>query len=208
MKFEDDFKEAISRLPSKEKDKLIHRLLRRDKILAKKLEFELLSKVSVDEKRNAMENTIIAKAIEMTKHFYTPSKLTIDLRRLSSEITLHVKITNDKFGEASLNLLMLNEVLDRNSANISSFTQDKVAKLCVYAITRAFRILILIEKLDEDYFIELQEGLIKLGNTIVENQHMMRSAIQNGFDVNWLISAQIPEDIGDQFKTIKSRGFL
>lgn len=207
MKFEDDFKEAISRLPSKEKDKLIHRLLRRDVILAKKLQFELLSKATVHDVRSEMELKIVNKATELAQHFYTPNKLTVDIRRMSSDITVHVKITKDKFGEASLNLRMLNETLGRNINSISKFTDDKVHKLSVYTIARAFRILVLIDNLDADYFIELQNELIKLGEIISKNTYLKLKAAQNGFDLKWLLTAEIPDNIADLYKQSKAKGF-
>ena len=40
MTFDKDFKEAISHLPSSEKDKLILRLLKKDLVLANRLYFE------------------------------------------------------------------------------------------------------------------------------------------------------------------------
>lgn len=43
MKFDPEFKKALSQLPSGEKDKLILRLLKHDLTLANRLAFELLS---------------------------------------------------------------------------------------------------------------------------------------------------------------------
>ena len=52
--FHKEFKEALSRLPSKEKDKLILRLLKKDLVLANRLLFELLSTNTVEEERQKM----------------------------------------------------------------------------------------------------------------------------------------------------------
>lgn len=211
MKFEKDFKEAISNLPSKEKDKLILRLLRRDLLLANKLQLELLSTTSVDEKRREMEKTIVSRVKSMTSNFYSPGYLMLDMRYLSGEITYHVKTTSDKFGDASLNLLMLNEVLSQNLENINKYkNQDSVRlyKFSIYTIARAFKITMLINKLDADYLIELRDGLTKLGKNIASSDYLMRTAINNGLDVNWLIQADIPEGISDIHKKIRAQGFL
>ena len=55
MKFDPEFKNAILQLPSKEKDKLLLRLLKRDVILANQLHFELISGDSVQDRRTRME---------------------------------------------------------------------------------------------------------------------------------------------------------
>ena len=36
----------------------------------------------------------------------------------------------------------------------------------------------------------------------------MRTAIQNGFDVNWLLHFDIPENIEQIHKNIRSQGYL
>ncbi|MDT0642139.1 hypothetical protein RM553_04770 [Zunongwangia sp. F363] len=208
MKFDKEFKEAITHLPDKEKDKLILRLLKKDLTLANRLHFELVNTRSVEEQREKMENRIIERAKHMQETFYSVGYLNMDVRFLSGEITEHVKITKDKFGEASLNILMLNEVLKHNRSNILSATPGKARKFCTAVIARVFKIMLLIDKLHEDYMLEFEEGLKKLGNLIGENHYIMKAAIYNGFDVNWLLKAEIPEDIADIHKDLRNRGFL
>lgn len=48
MTFPKEFKEALSHLPSKEKDKLVLRLLRKDLLLANRLLFELVNTNTVE----------------------------------------------------------------------------------------------------------------------------------------------------------------
>ena len=55
---------------------------------------------------------------------------------------------------------------------------------------------------------DFEELLKKLGTLIVQNQHLMKIAIHNGFDVNWLIRAEIPENIDDIHRDLKKRGYL
>lgn len=208
MKFDKKFKEAISHLASHEKDKLIFRLLKHDLNLANRLYFELLSTKTLDEKRAELETRIRNKVKQMTDRFYSPGYLMMDLRDLSGEITKHVSITKDKLGEASLNLLMLNEVLRLNNQHIQNTTSGKSHKLCLYIIARAFKILILVKALHEDYFTEFENKLKQLGEILSQNDYLMNAAIKNGFDVNWLLHTDIPEDIKEIHKTIRSQGFL
>ena len=93
-----------------------------------------------------------------------------------------------------------------NINNIESSKPQKVTKLCVYIIGRAFKILTQISTLDEDYFLEFREDLIKLGNLISKSNYLMQTAVDNGFNVNWLLHAEIPEDIIAQHRKLKKNG--
>jgi len=203
-----ELKEAISQLTSKDKDKLIFRLLKKDLVLANQLLFELVSDENVEEKR-AQVKKLLGKRIELaTTNFYSTGYLHMDVRDMSGIITEHVKITKDKYGEAYLNLWMITEVLERNNENISSASIGKAEKFCVSVIARAFKILLLIKKLHEDYRIEFEDNLIKLGRIIAENKYLMKFALLNGFDVNWLLKAEIPENIEQIHKDLRDRGYL
>ncbi|SDG79057.1 hypothetical protein [Psychroflexus sediminis] len=208
MKFSKELKEAISHLPDKEKDKLLIRLLKKDLILAKRLEFELVSAQSVDEKRTEMEEQIKERVKEFSEGFYSLGYLNMDIRFLSGDITEYVKVTKDKFGEVSLNVLLLTEVLNRNNYRIQSFSMQKGRKLLVAIIARAFKIILLAHKLHKDYHIELEDPMRKLGRLIGQNHYLMKTAIFNGFDVNWMITGDIPEDIESHYKDLRKQGYL
>lgn len=208
MKFEKDFKEALINLSSKEKDKLILRLLKKDLALANRLYFELLSTKSVDDRRGEIDIRITSRVEIITENFYSPGYLVMELKYLSGEINEHVSITRDKFGEASLNLLMLIEVLSGNISNIQKFTYGKSYKFCIYIVARAFKILLMISVLHDDYRIDFKEDLNRFGKLIGQSEYLMRTAINNGLDINWLVSCDIPEDIKEIHKAIRGQGFL
>lgn len=203
-----ELKEAISKLSSADKDKLIFRLLKKDLVLANQLLFELVSDENVEDKRKQVKE-LLTKRIELaTIHFHSTGYLNMDVREMSGIITEHVKITKDKYGEAYLNLWMITEVLERNKEKILSASIGKTEKFCVAVIARAFKILVLIKKLHEDYRVEFEDDLMKLGGLIGENKYLMKFAIYNGFDVSWLINAEIPENIEQIHKDIRDRGYL
>lgn len=203
-----EFKEAISNLPSKEKDKLIFRLLKKDLVLANRLMFELVSADSVDQRRDKVKKQIQIKINNAYERFYSVGYLNMDVREISGMISEHVSTTKDKFGEAHLNLWMLNQILEQNKPRILSVTPGKARKFCVAVIARAFKIMMLVNKLHHDYFIEFQDDLVLLGNLIAETPYLMNAAINNGLDINWLTSAQIPENITEIHKNIRANGFL
>jgi hypothetical protein len=206
--FSKEFKKAIQELPSTEKDKLIFRLLKRDLDLANRLHFELVDVETVEDKRAAFEIEMLRKINYFSKRFYSVGYLLQDTRFLSGDITNHVKITKDKFGEISLNMKMLNHLLLINNERIQSSTYSKAYTLCTYVIARAFKILLLIKAIDEDYFLDFKEDLSLLGELIGQNPMLMRTAINNGLDVNWLLSGEIPYDIAAIHKDIRANGFL
>jgi hypothetical protein len=84
MEFSKEFKQAISEFSSKEKDKLIFRLLKKDRILAHRLYFELIDPENADDKRLQMQEYIkkevsaAAKRYGRTKYFLT------NIRKISS----------------------------------------------------------------------------------------------------------------------------
>ena len=206
--FSKEFKKAIQELPNSEKDKLIFRLLKRDLDLANRLYFELVDVETVEDKRTAFEIEMIKKINYFSDRYYSVGYLLQDTRFLSGDINNHVKITKDKFGEISLNLKMLNHLLTINNKRIETVTYSKAYTLCIYVIARAFKILLLIKAIDEDYFLDFKENLSTLGKLIYDNPFLMHTAIDNDLDVNWLILGEIPENIVTIHKEIRANGFL
>lgn len=208
MKFNKEFKDAVLQLSQNEKDKLLLQLLKKDAVLSSKLQFELLDDKSIDERQLVMEETIKDKVVYFSTKRYSPSYLLKRLRSLSTLITAHVKITKDKLGDSYLNLVMLTETLETFNTKLEKTTPGQSRKLGIYFVSKAFKILIGITKLDEDYHLEHRDNLEKLGALFSDNKHIMRTANQNGFDVNWLISTEIPENIEEIYKEIKKQGYL
>lgn len=208
MELDKELKKAISNLPSAEKDKLIFRLLKKDLVLANRLLFELVSEQSVEERRKLVQENLRKRIIRINHSFYSVGYLNMDVRYLSGEINDHVGTTKDKFGEIELNLFMINEILASNRKNILSASYKSAYKFCIAVIARAFKILMLIKKMHEDYFIEFKERLARFGNLIEENPYLKETAKNNGLDINWLILGNIPEDIAQIHKRLRENGFL
>ncbi|WP_300673536.1 hypothetical protein [Soonwooa sp.] len=208
MTFEQDFKDALSNIPDKEKDKLILRLLKKDIILAKRLQYELLSEESVEDKRNQLQAILDKKIESAIKHFKSPSYLSMDVRYMSGMITEHVKITKDKFGDIWLNLYMLTKLVPNLEEQFAYFSRRQGEKFYIPALARIFKILMGIVKLHEDDQYEFRENLKILGSGIGNNDHFITTAIYNGLDINWLTQNNIPENIVDIHKEIKNNGFL
>lgn len=208
MKFDPEFKEAIALLPAKEKDKLLLRLLKKDIILAKRLYFELVSDDSVEDQRVAMEEGLTERIEQFKDVARTAKQILLELRSISKGITEHVKITKDKYGEASLNLLMLNEVLEKSQHAMIKSSAKFAYSLDIYLIARAFKVLILIKSLHEDFHIEFSDGLDVLKAHFENHLRLKRIAMDNKLDLDWFAQDSIPDDIVQIHRDIRAAGLL
>ena len=172
MEYSKEFKQALSEFSSAEKDKLIFRLLKKDKLLSKKLYFELIDLETVDDKRDAMEENIREKVSLASKYIANQKYFLVLIRKISAEITEHVKITTDKFGDVSLNLFLINEILEYNE-KLGTQRFDNVYKLYIYLINKIFKALTLTKKLDEDYWLEFDEILSDIDSKIHNNLYSL-----------------------------------
>ena len=207
MEYSKEFKQALSEFSSIEKDRLIFRLLKKDKLLSKKLYFEIIDPETTDQKRDQMEENVTEKLASAARYIGNPKYYLSTIRTISAEITEHVKVTTDKFGEVYLNLFLVDQILENND----SFAQqrfDNVYKLYIYLINKIVRALLLIKKIDEDYWMEFDEILEKIDHKVHENRYLEKLFINNGIDFNWLQSENLPENLDLIIKNIKSQGFL
>lgn len=207
MEYSKEFKQALSEFSPLEKDRLIFRLLKKDKLLSKKLYFELIDPETTDDKRDAMEKIISERVSEISKYVGNQKYFLVLIRKLSAEITEHVKVTTDKFGDVYLNLFLVNKILEHNE-KLGRQRFDAVYKLYIYLINKIIKALILIKKLDEDYWMEFDELLTDIEFQIHETLYLEKLCINNGFDFNWLKCENIPKHFELIVKGIKSEGFL
>ena len=207
MEYSKEFKAALSEFSSIEKDRLIFRLLKKDKLLSKKLYFELIDTENVDQKRDAMEEKI-RESVDLASKYIGNSKYFLSIiRKISAEITEHVKITTDKFGDVSLNLLLINKILEYND-KLGQQRFDNIYKLYIYLLNKLVKALISIKKLDEDYWIEFDGVLSDIDFQIHETLYLEKLCMNNGVDFNWLKFENIPDDLDAIVKGIKAQGFL
>ncbi len=202
MEYSKEFKAAISNFTSQEKDKLIIRLLKKDRILSHRLYFELIDEETEDDKRRHME-TIVKNEVETAAKRYGRTKYFLpNIRRISAKITEHVKITTDKFGEVSLTLLLIAEVLKNMPETGDHY------KLYIYLLNKIYRSFILTRKLDPDYYLELKEDYKAVHDLILDNKRLEDLTLHNGIFLSWFKPYNIPEHIDRILKDVKAEGLL
>jgi hypothetical protein len=159
-KLDEKLKIAISRLPEKEKDKLLWRLVLKDQKLIRKLEFELLEGGETrDERAQQLKAEIADNLKESLTLSLTPGLLLLYLRHWNARITEHVQATKDKPGEVALTVFLLAEAFRLHRAMLDSFHAYRSSTLAPYIVKRTKMIMAKAEKLDEDYFIEFRQDL-------------------------------------------------
>lgn len=162
-KISPDLAAAIRRMPPDRKDKLLLRLVAKDKILIEQLNFELLEAQSTVEDRVEDLKKLITKELnEVEKYYFTPGNLMMTMRSLNARITEHVKITKDKLSEVMLTLFLLTRPFELYFNRLQQFPSYRSDTFAEYVLRRTQFVIKKAEKLHEDYYIEFREDLQKL----------------------------------------------
>ncbi|MCL1937640.1 MAG: hypothetical protein FWF52_04500 [Candidatus Azobacteroides sp.] len=210
MTFDEEFKEAIRRLSPTEKDKLIFRLLKKDTHLVNQLYFELASSDSKEDRRKEAKQRIERMISQSKQHwqYSTPGLLMMEMRDASGIVNDHVGITKDKYGEVYLQIFVMKEYLQIYNDHFKDSPAKKAESMNVYLVVKAFKIMVLVKKLHEDLLIDFEDDLKAIGLLFSSIPGLMKEAKYNGLDVNWLIKAEIPDDIAKIEKDLRQKGYL
>ena len=208
MKFNDEFKTALTQLPSSEKDKLLWRLIKRDELLGLRLEYELLAPYDAIGKRNELSAHIRKRTTYFYERGWGLAEILSQFRRFSADITRHVYITKDKIGEVSLNFVLLQEAMGLLKYSMYMFSGRNAQKYILYMLNKLYRTCMLINKLHVDYHIELEDDAQKLGEIMQANPDLMKYVKHHKFNVNWLLDFDFRDDLDNYYKTIKKQGLL
>ena len=208
MKIETEFKEAILALPEKEKDKLLIRLIKKDKVLVNQLYFQLLETKSVEAFRSELEERFQRIVAAVKIRFYSSDIYLQEVKVMSGMINELVSTTKDKYSEPYLNLKMLIISLTYLKDELNREMPNRSYAFNIYVIARSFKIMTQIKTMHEDLQYDFKEDIETLGELITCFPNIMKLSIYNGLDVNWLINFEIPDDIVVIQKDLRARGFL
>jgi hypothetical protein len=168
-KISDDLKNALLRLPAKDKDKLLLRLIAKSDLLVKQLEFDLLEDKSTTDSRAAKIRVQIEQRLQNSSgSSQTPGYLLMDYRYINPIITEHVKVTKDKYGEVTLPIYLLSNGLRINKDILAKFSRNRFDTLAPYIVKRVQQVLVKIPKLHEDYYFEIRRDLNELLDLIYQ----------------------------------------
>jgi len=176
-----ELEKAILSLPTKDKDKLLMKLIAKSELLIQQLQFQLLEDESdLKDKREEIRNSIL----RVSKMYHdTPGWMMMDMRDLNGRITNHVKVTKDKYGEVELTLLLLNSFFDNQLSHLQHLT-GKTDTISQYIAKRTEFLLNKLPKMHEDYYVEFDRDI----NILLERVHANCPAYyarQMGIPTSW-----------------------
>lgn len=187
VKLTPELKKAISALSSKEKDKLLFRLIPKDEILVAQLEHLLLEEsATVEFRRDELRNIIDRSLNRAANNYYSPGYLLLDIRSISGRINRHVKITKDKYGEVELNLFMLNRTLELLGGQLRFASPWHSRTLNEYMAKRILKLLKLLEKIPEDYHADFRPDFQELADALEQQGNFTRVAKNLQLDLRTL----------------------
>ena len=181
LKDHKDLKAAITDIPPKEKDKLLLRLIAKDKVLTEHLHFKLLEDPSdLVARYEALELEIQTAVTLLNNTRRASSKDALaTLRRLNGMVNHHYKVTKDASTEAELRLhLLLQLPMDFNEGVFSPLAKFN-ERLKTYFLRTTLSFYKKYQKLHEDLQYDLKDEFNILLKKLQEHQ-LTQAALEVG----------------------------
>ena len=154
-----ELKLEIKSLPEKEKDKLLLRLIAKDKVLTEHLHFKLLEDEHDLVKRQEDLLQLIDEGISELMHAKRPSSkdALLKMRKLNGSINHHFKVTRDFNSEMELRTHLLNHIPIDFDESVYSALYKFNEKLTMYFVKTIVSVLNKYHKLHEDLQFDYQK---------------------------------------------------
>jgi len=154
-----DLKVQILALPPKEKDKLLLRLIAKDKVLTEHLHFILL-----EDEENLKERVALLKEEiqEGNKNLSSAKEVLMNLRKLIKLINHFLRVTKANFEDVELRIFLLNHTIIEFKTRIFSSFKNYEQLFAVFFVKSVLATLKKFEKLHEDLQFDLSENLNQL----------------------------------------------
>ncbi len=159
-----DLKIEILALPPKEKDKLLLRLVAKDKVLTEHLHFLLLENENDLQERVAAIKTTILQTMESlagSKRVNAKEVLTA-LRKLAKLVNHNLRVTKANFEDVELRTFLFNHTVTEFKSGVFSSYKNYEQLFATYFIKSTLITCRKFDKLHEDLQFDLKEGLNEL----------------------------------------------
>lgn len=167
-----ELKKAVLNLPLKEKDKLLLRLISKDKMLIKQLHFQLLEDESDLEQRIENLRKQLQKLFDIgeSQVYNTPSMsnfvgLSKLVKQASGMVNEHEKITKDKLSEVEFRIYILERAIMMYPSLFGSSYQSAAHKLQKYIAGRIKHAVAKYEKIHEDHQFDFRDNFQQIIDT-------------------------------------------
>ena len=154
-----DLKAEILALPPKEKDKLLLRLVAKDKVLTEHLHFLLLED---EESLSARVNTLKEEIIDTAKNHTSAKEVLVNLRKSIKLINHFLKVTKANFEDVELRIFLLNHTDTEFKWRVFSSFKNYEQLFSIFFIKSTRTTIHKFEKLHEDLQFDLRDDLNKL----------------------------------------------
>lgn len=153
-----DLKAEILALPQKEKDKLLLRLIAKDKVLTERLHFLLMEdEGSLRERTTVLKEEIIL--LEQNLKNESSKDVLIALRKLTKSINHFFKVTKANFEDVELRIFLFNHTPSEFKSKFFPSYKNYDQLFEVYFIKSILATIKKFEKLHEDLQFDLREDL-------------------------------------------------
>lgn len=159
-----ELKLEILALPAKEKDKLLLRLIGKDKVLTERLHFELLEDEADLQQRvaNIKENIVQGmQGLQLLKNVNAKEVL-LQLRKLAKQVNHHYKVTKANYEEVELRLFLFNHTVIAFKTGLFSSYRKHEQLLASYFVKSTLMTIRKFKALHEDLQYDLKEEMNKL----------------------------------------------
>jgi hypothetical protein len=163
-----DLKKEILALPPKEKDKLLLRLVAKDKVLTEHLHFLLLEDENDLKYRAEQIKGAVVNAMDELKaqRKLNAKEVLTSLRKLTKLVNHFYKVTKAPFEEVELKIYLFNTTVIDFKSKAHSYSQDYEYIFANYFVKSVAMVLKKFYKLHEDLQFDLKEDVNVLLNHI------------------------------------------
>ncbi len=155
-----DLKNAIIEIPTKEKDKLLLRLIAKDKVLTEHLHFKLLEDeqdLGLRHQSLITEIEEVIKQLNLDKRLSSKDSLSA-FRKLNGQVNHHYKVTKSANSEVELRIFLLNSIPLVFNENVFSALYKYQEKLTTYFLRTTLSVYTKYRKLHEDWQFDLKDN--------------------------------------------------
>lgn len=165
-----DLKNAITSLPEKEKDKLLLRLVAKDKVLTEHLHFKLLeNEQDLSERIERLTQDIETDSAELTAKKNNAKEVLLKMRNLNGRINHHYKVTKDNYSEVELRIHLLDRLPVHFKEGLLSPYNKFKERLQIYFVKTALSLTKKYMKLHEDLQYDLRDRMNSVLNKIYKS---------------------------------------
>lgn len=181
----DEQKIMVRELPTKEKDKLLLRLIAKDDVLLEQLTFKYIEHEETTEERGELLREHYRRLLAPIG--LSPGQLMMRLRQASGKLGRHVRVTKDKLGEVAMLVDMIHYLLSENLDPMRKRYRSPARwyKFSRYVVKRLPTLMKKADKLHPDLWLDFEGQLNEVLTMIWDTPEMSEEAEKADLARRW-----------------------